>query len=115
MVAGGGSIQLKVVGGLAGVSQYTKLEEPFWVHKVPELTHGRVQAEIHPFDRSGLPGQEMLQLMRLGVVPFGTALLALVSGDRAGTEAVDLPTLRSRHGDAEKDCGTLPRGSCTIH
>jgi TRAP-type C4-dicarboxylate transport system substrate-binding protein len=91
--AADGPIQLKVVGGLAGVSQYTKLEEPFWTREVPEITQGRVQAEIHPFDRSGLPGQEMLQLMRLGVVPFGTALLALVSGDEPELNAVDLPTL----------------------
>jgi TRAP-type C4-dicarboxylate transport system substrate-binding protein len=91
--AADGSIQLKVVGGLAGVSQYTKLEEPFWTHEVPKLTEGRVQAEIHPFDRSGLPGPEMLQLMRLGVVPFGTALLAQVSGDEPELNAVDLPTL----------------------
>ncbi|MDR3533771.1 MAG: TRAP transporter substrate-binding protein [Rhodopila sp.] len=86
-------IQLKIVGGLAGVSQYAKFEEPFWMHEVPRLTNGRVQAEIHPFDRSGLPGQEMLQLMRLGVVPFGTALLAVVSGDEPELNAVDLPIL----------------------
>jgi TRAP-type C4-dicarboxylate transport system substrate-binding protein len=86
-------IQIKVVGGLAGVSQYSKLEEPFWTREVPRLTQGRVRAEIHPFDRSGLPGQEMLQLMRLGVVPFGTALLAVVSGDDPELNAVDLPTL----------------------
>jgi TRAP-type C4-dicarboxylate transport system substrate-binding protein len=86
-------IQLKIVGGLAGISQYTKFEEPFWMQEVPHLTNGRVQAEIHPFDRSGLPGQEMLQLMRLGVVPFGTALLAQVSGDEPELNAVDLPTL----------------------
>jgi TRAP-type C4-dicarboxylate transport system substrate-binding protein len=86
-------VQLKVVGGLAAVSQYTKFEEPFWTKVVPQLTNGQVQAEIHPFDRSGLPGQEMLQLMRLGVVPFGTALLALVSGDEPELNAVDLPTL----------------------
>jgi TRAP-type C4-dicarboxylate transport system substrate-binding protein len=86
-------IQLKIVGGLAGVSQYTKFEEPFWAQEVPRLTNNRVQAEIHPFDRSGLPGQEMLQLMRLGVVPFGTALLAQVSGDEPELNAVDLPIL----------------------
>ncbi len=86
-------IQLKIVGGLAGISQYTKFEEPFWMQEVPHLTGGRVLAEIHPFDRSGLPGQEMLQLMRLGVVPFGTALLAQVSGDEPELNAVDLPTL----------------------
>jgi TRAP-type C4-dicarboxylate transport system substrate-binding protein len=86
-------IELKIVGGLAGVSQFTRFEEPFWKQEVPKLTDGRVHAEIHSFDRSGLPGQEMLQLMRMGVVPFGTALLALVSGDEPELNAVDLPTL----------------------
>ena len=52
-------IRLEVVGGLAAVSQYTKFEAPFWTHEVPLLTQGRVQAEIHPFDQSGLPGPEM--------------------------------------------------------
>lgn len=91
--AADGPIQLKIVGGLAAVSQYTKFEAPFWTRDVPRLTQGRVQADIHPFDQSGLSGQEMLQLMRLGVVPFGTALLAMVSGDEPELNAVDLPLL----------------------
>jgi TRAP-type C4-dicarboxylate transport system substrate-binding protein len=91
--AADGPIQLQVVGGLAAVSQYTEFEVPFWTSDVPKLTQGRVQAEIHPFDRSGLPGQDMLQLMRLGVVPFGTALLAVVAGDEPELNAVDLPLL----------------------
>ncbi len=91
--AGDAPIQLKIVGGLAGVSQYLKYEQPFWQAEVPRLTQGRIQAEIHPFDRSGLPGPEMLQLMRLGVVPFGTALLAQVSGDEPELNAVDLAIL----------------------
>jgi TRAP-type C4-dicarboxylate transport system substrate-binding protein len=99
------SIQLKIVGGLAGVSQYTKFEEPFWRQEVPRLTDGRVQAEIHPFDRSGLPGQEMLQLVRLGVVPFGTALLAQVSGDEPELNAVDLPTLNPDMASLRKTVG----------
>lgn len=86
-------IRLKVVGGLAGVSQYRRLEEPFWTERVPELTGGRIRPEIYPFDRSGLRGQDMLQLIRLGVVPFGTALLAVVAGDEPELNAVDLPAL----------------------
>ena len=104
-LAADGPIQLKVVGGLAGVSQYTKLEEPFWTQEVPGITQGRVQADIHPFDRSGLPGQEMLQLMRLGVVPFGTALLAVVSGDEPELNAVDLPTLNPDMATLRKTVG----------
>lgn len=91
--AGDETIQLKIVGGLAGVSQYTQFEKPFWTQEVAQLTHNRVHAEIHSFDQSGLAGQEMLQLMRLGVVSFGTALLALVSGDEPELNAVDLPIL----------------------
>jgi TRAP-type C4-dicarboxylate transport system substrate-binding protein len=86
-------LRLKIVGGLADVSQYVRYEEPFWRARIAELTGGRVQAEIAPFDRSGIRGQEMLQLMRLGVVPFGTALLAVVSTEEPEFNAVDLPAL----------------------
>jgi TRAP-type C4-dicarboxylate transport system substrate-binding protein len=88
-----GQIRLKVVGGLADVSQYVRHEEPFWRRRVTELTNGRVVAEVAPFDRSGIRGQEMLQLMRLGVVPFGTALLAIISTEEPEFNAVDLPAL----------------------
>src|SRR3712207_474799 len=86
-------LRLKIVGGLADVSQYVRYEEPFWKRHIAEVTGGRVQAEIAPFDRSGIRGQEMLQLMRLGVVPFGTALLAVVSTEEPEFNAVDLPAV----------------------
>lgn len=86
-------IRLKIVGGLADVSQYVRYEEPFWETRISELTQGRVQAEIAPFDRSGIRGHEMLRLMRLGVVPFGTALLAIVAAEEPEFNAVDLPAL----------------------
>jgi TRAP-type C4-dicarboxylate transport system substrate-binding protein len=86
-------IRLKVVGGLADVSQYLRYEEPFWRRRLPEASGGRIQAEIAPFDRSGIRAQEMLALMRLGVVPFGTALLAVVSTEEPEFNAVDLPTV----------------------
>src|SRR3954470_10220860 len=56
-------IELDVVGGLAGVQQYDAHEAPFWTRRVPELTDGRVHAQIVPFDRSGIHGQEILQLL----------------------------------------------------
>lgn len=86
-------IRIKVVGGLADVSQYVRYEEPFWRRRITELTNGRIVAEVAPFDRSGIRGQEMLQLMRLGVVPFGTALLAVVATEEPEFNAVDLPAL----------------------
>lgn len=87
------TIHLRVVGGLADVSQYLRHEEPFWRTRLPAASGGRISAEIAPFDRSGIRAQEMLALMRLGVVPFGTALLAIVSTEEPEFNAVDLPVV----------------------
>ena len=65
------------------------------------------RAEIAPFDRSGIRGQEMLQLMRLGVVPFGTVLLALASADEPELNAIDLPMLNPDIASAAADRGAL--------
>ena len=95
------TLKLRVVGGLAGISQYVRHEEPFWTRELSRLSDGRFSAEIVPFDRAGVPGYDMLTLLRLGVVPFGTALLSQVAGqypelgapDLAGLTP-DVPTLR---------------------
>jgi TRAP-type C4-dicarboxylate transport system substrate-binding protein len=86
-------IRLKEIGGLSGLSQYLRYEEPFWRSRIGQFTQGRVVAEITPFDRSGIRAQEMLQLMRLGVVPFGTALLSVAAAEEPEFNAVDLPAL----------------------
>jgi TRAP-type C4-dicarboxylate transport system substrate-binding protein len=86
-------LTLRVVGGLAGLNQYTRHEAPFWTAALPQLTQGRVRAEITPFDRAGIRGQDMLRLMQLGVVPFGTALLSLSGTRDALLAAPDLAGL----------------------
>ncbi|MCX5514009.1 TRAP transporter substrate-binding protein [Kaistia algarum] len=90
---GQAAVKLQIVGGLGGVSQYTKLEKPFWESEITRRSQGRIAAMIRPMDGGGLRPQEMLQLMRLGVVPIGTALLSVVSGDDPELNAVDQPVL----------------------
>ena len=92
--AGAEPQRLRIVGGLAGVSQYTRQEEPFWTRELPRLTGGRVTAEIVPYDRAGIRGPEMLRLMQLGVVPFGTALLNLSATAEPVFGAPDLAGLK---------------------
>lgn len=70
-------ISLRIVGGLAGLNQFTRQEEPFWTQELPRLSGGRLRADIVAFDRAGIRGQDMLRLVQLGVVPFGTVLLSL--------------------------------------
>ncbi len=88
-----GGIHLRVVGGLASLSQYVRFEQPFWENRIQEISGGRITAEIAPFDRSGLRAPEILPLMRLGVVGFGNALLGAASGDEPEFNIVDLPAL----------------------
>lgn len=95
-------LQLRIVGGLASVNQFTQQEEPFWTRQLPVLTGGRVRAEIVPFDRAGIRGQDMLRLLQLGVVPFGTALLSLSVTEDPLVGLVDLP-------GANPDMATLRR------
>lgn len=88
-----GPLKLRIVGGLANINQYERHEAPFWTSTLPRLTGGRVTAEIVPFDQAGLRGQEMLRLVQLGAVPFGTALLSLINAHDPELGAIDLPGL----------------------
>ncbi len=88
-----GAVRLRVVGGLAGLNQYTRHEEPFWTRDFARLTGGRAVAEIVPFDRAGIRGQEMLRLVQTGAVPFGTALLSTSSAQDQELAAPDLAGL----------------------
>jgi TRAP-type C4-dicarboxylate transport system substrate-binding protein len=84
---------LRIVGGLGGVNQYTRHEEPFWARELARLSGGRASAEIVPFDRAGIRGQEMLRLVQIGAVPFGTSILNLSAVLDAEFGAPDLAGL----------------------
>lgn len=85
--------KLRIVGGLAGVHQYTRNEEPFWSKELSRLSAGKFDADIVPFDRAGVPGAEMLRLIQLGVVPFGTTLLSFIANEFPEYGAPDLAGL----------------------
>ena len=85
--------QFRVVGGLAGVSQYTQWEEPFWSRELPRMSGGRFKADIVPFDRAGVPRDDMLRLLQLGVVPFGTVSMGSMTANYPQYTAPDLAGL----------------------
>ena len=87
------SQQLRIVGGLAGVNQFVQHEQPFWTRTLPEISNGRYSAAIVPFDRAGIPAQDMVRLMQMGVIPFGTIPLSRVAPQEAVFSAADLAGL----------------------
>ena len=84
---------LRIVGSLSGLNQYTHLEEPFWSQTLAARSGGKYKAEIVPFDRAGVPGEDMLRLIQFGVLPFGTALLSNISAQDPELAAPDLAGL----------------------
>lgn len=85
--------RLRVVGGLASVHQYVRHEEPFWSKELLRLSGGKFDADIVPFERAGVPGGDILRLLQLGVVPFGTAILTTLSSQYPEYNAPDLAGL----------------------
>jgi TRAP-type C4-dicarboxylate transport system substrate-binding protein len=85
--------RLRIVGGLGAINQYVRQEEPFWSRELARLSGGRFEAEIVPFDRAGVPGAEMLRLLQLGVVPFGTTLMSSFTAQHPEYTAPDLAGL----------------------
>ncbi|MBO1074025.1 TRAP transporter substrate-binding protein DctP [Roseomonas marmotae] len=85
--------RLQVVGGLADVRLYQDYERSFWREELPRISEGRLQADIVPFDSSGIRGQDMLHLLRLGVVSFGTVLLSLAANTDPELAAPNLALL----------------------
>ena len=77
--------KLRIVGDLAGLNQYTRNEEPFWTQALARLSAGRYDADIVPFDRAGVLGNDMLRLIQFGVVLFGTALVSSLSAQYPNT------------------------------
>lgn len=87
------TIRIKVLGGLDGVSQYTKHEQPFWTKTLAAKSGGRIQADIVPADRAGIRVQESFRLLQLGVIPFGNSLLSQVGTLAPELTAADLAGL----------------------
>lgn len=86
-------IKLRIVGGLGGVNQFVRYEEPFWSKDFATLTQGQATASIVAYDKAGMRTHEVLRLMQLGVVPFGTALIAGIATQDPEFDVVDLAGL----------------------
>ena len=96
---------LKILGGLAGVRLYKDFEKPFWTERLPDLTSGAVTAEIAPFDESGLKPRELLQLVGLGVTPFGTIIATMVAGEDPELMGLDLAGMTNDLDDLRRAAG----------
>ena len=84
---------LQVLGSSVTSAQFSRWEQPFWTQTLPTLSAGRFQAEVVPFDVAGVPASDMLQMLQLGVVAFGTTPLSALTAQYPQFTALDLAGL----------------------
>jgi len=84
---------LRVVGSWDYLAQYKDFEQPFWAKTIPALTDGTVTADVTAFNQMGLKGTEIVRLMKLGMIDFGTTVLAYGAEADIESEGVDLAGL----------------------
>lgn len=85
--------KLKVVGSWSFLSLYKNFEVPFWREKLPELTGGKLTAEVTSFNEMGLKGEEVFRLMKLKLFDVGSTVANYAVGDSTALEGLDLPAI----------------------
>ncbi|MDE0993817.1 MAG: TRAP transporter substrate-binding protein [Rhodospirillales bacterium] len=85
----------QVIGNHSTNNTYKLGERPFWEKVIPEKSNGQITADLTPLEASGLKGPELLRLMKVGSLQFGTGVLGYMAGDSPEFMAVDLPGFSS--------------------
>lgn len=81
---------INYVGTWGFLSLYKKVEEPFWNGTLEEASGGAIQVNVQPFTEMGLKGDEILRLLRSGVLEVSATLLSYIGGEIPEAEAIDL-------------------------
>lgn len=90
----------KVVGSFGNLSNWQKVEKPFWSEQVTKDSNGQITATAQSTTELNLKGTEVMRLLKLGLFDFAHALPIYVAEDAAleGIDiagvAKDMPTAR---------------------
>ncbi len=79
----------KVVGSFGNLSNWQKVEKPFWTEEVTKASGGQITATAQSTTELNLKGTEVMRLLKLGLFDFAHALPIYVAED-AMLEGVDI-------------------------
>ena len=91
----------KVVGSFGNLTNWIKVEQPFWAKDVPEASKGQITAQAQSQTELGLKGNEIMRLLKLGLFDFAHALPIYVAEDPT-LEAVDIAGVAKDFATARK-------------
>jgi len=81
---------INYVGTWGSLSLFNKVEKPFWGEALANASGGAIQVKVQPFTEMGLKGNEILRLLRSGVLEVSATLLSYIGGEIPEAEAIDL-------------------------
>ena len=79
-----------VVGTWSFLTNWQKLEQPFWNEDLPKASGGAIKTNLKSVTEINLKGTEVLRLLKQGVFDFAAALPIYVEDGGAVIEAVDV-------------------------
>jgi len=82
--------EFNVVGTWNFLTNWQKLEQPFWTKDLPGATGGNLKGNIKSITEVNLKGTEVIRLLKQGVFDFAAALPIYVEDGGAIIEASDL-------------------------
>ncbi len=82
--------EFNVVGTWNFLTNWQKLEQPFWVTELPGASGGNLKGNIKSITEVNLKGTELLRLLKLGVYDAAAALPIYIEDGGAVIEASDI-------------------------
>ena len=98
--------EFNVVGTWNFLTNWNKLEKPFWTEDLPKASGGNLKGNIKALNELNLKGTELLRLLKQGVFDFAFALPIYVEDGGAIIEAVDIAGV-ARSFDMNRDIANL--------
>ncbi|MEX2643874.1 MAG: TRAP transporter substrate-binding protein [Acetobacterales bacterium] len=80
----------KVIGPPTNAPNYRASFLPFWQEHMPKASNGKITADVTNVTETGLKGDEVYRLTKLGVADFVTGSAGYASGDVAEIDGMDM-------------------------
>lgn len=82
--------QLKVVGTWNFLTNWQKLEQPFWKETLSKASGGQLTADLKSYSEINMKGTEVMRLLKLGVFDVVAALPIYIDEGAAVVEGIDI-------------------------
>jgi TRAP-type C4-dicarboxylate transport system substrate-binding protein len=91
----------KVVGTWSNLTNWQENEQPFWAKTLPDMSKGRITANVQSLSTLNLKGTEIVRLVKLGLFDFAHGVAIYIAED-AVVEGVDIAGVAKTFDQARK-------------